>query len=161
MTALDPAERRHILRGAVECAIGLNPGTRNGQTAALTAAVWRVIRPALEQRDAQITAVRALHIRNANTGTCEHCSERDYPDYAVPHPCPTIRALDAKHQQDTDEPETLPPLAWCAASMSGIGGQPIGPCVLRAGHDGPVHQAANGARWWSATAPAIETETAR
>jgi hypothetical protein len=41
-----------------------------------------------------IDRVRELHIRNANTGNCEHCSERDYPDYAVPHPCPTIRTLD-------------------------------------------------------------------
>lgn len=40
--------------------------------------------------------VRALHRRNENTGTCEHCSERDYPDYAVAHPCPTIRALDGE-----------------------------------------------------------------
>lgn len=43
---------------------------------------------------AAVKRVRALHVRNANTGDCEHCSERDYPDYAVPHPCPTIRALD-------------------------------------------------------------------
>ncbi|MEE4546477.1 hypothetical protein V2S66_31495 [Streptomyces sp. V4-01] len=41
-----------------------------------------------------------------------------------------------------------PPLTWCAASMPGVGGEPIGPCVLRAGHDGPVHQTATGARWW-------------
>lgn len=40
--------------------------------------------------------VRALHRRNEHTGTCEHCSERDYPNYAVPHPCPTIRALDGE-----------------------------------------------------------------
>lgn len=93
----DPAERRRVLRGAIECTIGLNPGTRNGQTAPLTAAVWRIIEPALAQRDAQITAIHALHARNPNTGDCEHCSERDYPDYAVPWPCPTIRALDVKH----------------------------------------------------------------
>lgn len=62
----------------------------------LTHTVWRIIEPALTQRDAQITAIHALHVRNANTGDCEHCSERDYPDYAVPWPCPTIRALDAK-----------------------------------------------------------------
>jgi hypothetical protein len=41
-----------------------------------------------------IARVRALHVRNPHSGTCEHCSERDYPDYAVPFPCPTIRALD-------------------------------------------------------------------
>jgi hypothetical protein len=41
-----------------------------------------------------VERVRALHVRNANTSDCEHCSERDYPDYSVPFPCPTIRALD-------------------------------------------------------------------
>lgn len=43
---------------------------------------------------AAVERVRALHVRNPNSGTCEHCSERDYPDYSVPWPCPTIRALD-------------------------------------------------------------------
>ncbi|MFC8008684.1 helix-turn-helix domain-containing protein [Streptomyces cinereoruber] len=38
--------------------------------------------------------IRALHSRNEHTGTCEECSKRDYPDYAVPYPCPTIEALD-------------------------------------------------------------------
>lgn len=42
----------------------------------------------------QLDRVRALHKRNEHTGDCEHCSARDYPDYAVPHPCDTIRALD-------------------------------------------------------------------
>ncbi|NUV54602.1 hypothetical protein G6W51_17120 [Streptomyces coelicolor] len=37
--------------------------------------------------------VHALHRRNEHTGDCEHCSQRDYPDYAVPWPCPTIQAL--------------------------------------------------------------------
>lgn len=53
-----------------------------------------------EQLLAAVDRVRALHVRNANTGDCEHCSERDYPDYAVPHPCPTIRALDGEPQPD-------------------------------------------------------------
>jgi hypothetical protein len=46
--------------------------------------------------EAAVDRVRALHCRNEHTGDCEHCSERDYPDYAVPHPCPTIRALDGE-----------------------------------------------------------------
>ncbi|MFB7776892.1 hypothetical protein [Streptomyces bauhiniae] len=56
-----------------------------------------------ELREAQtaIERVRNLHIRNPNSGTCEHCSARDYPDYAVRSPCPTITALDS-----TGEPAT-------------------------------------------------------
>jgi len=48
-----------------------------------------------ERAEAALNAVRRLHVRNAHTGTCEECSRRDYPDYSVPAPCPTIRALDA------------------------------------------------------------------
>lgn len=44
--------------------------------------------------DAATERVRALHHRNEHTGDCEHCSAGDYPNYSVPHPCPTIRALD-------------------------------------------------------------------
>jgi hypothetical protein len=43
--------------------------------------------------------VRALHRRNENTGDCEHCSAQDYPDYSVPHPCPTVQALDGTQQE--------------------------------------------------------------
>lgn len=55
----------------------------------LTEAVLAELRPEL----AAVERVRRLHVRNANTGDCEHCSERDYPDYSVPWPCPTIHAL--------------------------------------------------------------------
>lgn len=41
-----------------------------------------------------------------------------------------------------------PTLAWCGASAPGVGREPLGPCVLRHGHDGPVHQGADGAKWW-------------
>ncbi|MFD4788270.1 hypothetical protein ACFWN1_14665 [Streptomyces sp. NPDC058459] len=56
-----------------------------------------------ELREAQtaIERVRNLHIRNPNSGTCEHCSARDYPEYAVRSPCHTITALDK-----TGEPAT-------------------------------------------------------
>ena len=47
-----------------------------------------------EQAESAIVRVRALHKRNEHTGDCEHCSARDYPDYAVPWRCPTIAALD-------------------------------------------------------------------
>lgn len=65
-----------------------------------------------QRAEQQLAAVRALHARNANTGTCEHCSERDYPDYAVPWPCPTIAALDAAGQLDCPG-ETDPPTCNC------------------------------------------------
>lgn len=35
----------------------------------------------------------------------------------------------------------------CDASTAGIDGALLGPCVLRHGHDGPVHKDAEGARW--------------
>lgn len=44
--------------------------------------------------EAAVARVRALHQRNEHSGNCEHCSERDYPDYAVRSPCPTIQAID-------------------------------------------------------------------
>ncbi|WP_119728355.1 hypothetical protein [Thermomonospora amylolytica] len=37
--------------------------------------------------------------------------------------------------------------AICGASTTGLTAGPIGPCILRAGHDGPIHQAADGVRW--------------
>lgn len=56
--------------------------------------------------EAALGRARALHKRNEHTGDCEHCSKRDYPDYAVPWPCPTIRALDPSGTEAT-EAETL------------------------------------------------------
>ena len=50
-------------------------------------------KPTREQLLTAADRVRALHVRNPHSGTCEHCSAGDYPDYAVPHPCATIRAL--------------------------------------------------------------------
>lgn len=43
---------------------------------------------------AAVERVRAQHTRVAITDDCYQCSQRDYPDYSVPWPCPTIRALD-------------------------------------------------------------------
>lgn len=39
-------------------------------------------------------------------------------------------------------------VATCDASMLGITGKPIGPCVLRHDHPGPVHRAADETTWW-------------
>jgi hypothetical protein len=72
------------------------------------------VQQAERERDelkAAVERVRNLHVRNANTGDCEHCSERDYPNYAVPWPCPTIAALG------------LPP-ADEGSSLSSGGGSP-------------------------------------
>lgn len=35
----------------------------------------------------------------------------------------------------------------CDASTTGLVGRPVGPCVLRHQHDGPVHRDANGTTW--------------
>lgn len=94
----DPAEQRRILRRTLERALRQHTAARPGASVALAEAAWRIIGPALEQRDEQLAQLRAA--------------------------------------------------ATCDASMPGLDGQPVGPCVLRHGHDGPVHQAANGATWW-------------
>lgn len=55
---------------------------------------WEPYRkPTRDQLLAAVDRVRALHRRNENTGDCEHCSAGDYPDYSVPWPCPTIKAV--------------------------------------------------------------------
>jgi hypothetical protein len=97
MPVPDPAERRTVIRGAIECAIGLCTATRTGQVGPLTAAVWRIVEPALTQRDHQVTAVRALHHEWTDTapGRCAHC--QDGQGTPLPWPCPTIRALDVKN----------------------------------------------------------------
>jgi hypothetical protein len=58
------------------------------------------VKPTREQLLARAERVRALHRRNENTAECEYCSARDYPGYAVPFPCGTIRALDGQDQPD-------------------------------------------------------------
>lgn len=52
------------------------------------------VKPTRDQLLDATDRVRTLHRRNEHTGDCEHCSKRDYPDYAVPWPCATIQALD-------------------------------------------------------------------
>lgn len=89
------ADRHRVLRGAIECAIRLAPGTRDRQTGPLTTTVWRVVEPALAQRDAQLDAVRALHHDWPNDpGHCAHC--QDGMGTPLTYPCPTIRALDVR-----------------------------------------------------------------
>lgn len=51
------------------------------------------VKPTRDQLLKAADKVRALHKRNEHSGVCEHCSERDYPDYEVPWPCPTMHAL--------------------------------------------------------------------
>lgn len=59
------------------------------------------IQPTRERLLEAIAAVHALHVRNPNCGDCEHCSERDYPDYAVSWPCPTMQALGDLQSEET------------------------------------------------------------
>lgn len=49
--------------------------------------------PSYEALLVALEGIHALHRRNQNNGVCEYCSARDYPDYEVPWPCETIRAL--------------------------------------------------------------------
>lgn len=88
-----PADRRRVLRHTIECAIGLDSTTRNGQTGALTATVWRVIEPALTQRDAQLDAVRGQIDAMAQTPSLHQWAEA------------LRRALDVKRQPAEPEPD--------------------------------------------------------
>jgi hypothetical protein len=130
------------VRRDIECAIGLDSATRNGQTKPLTATVWRVVEPALVQRDAQLDAVADVVTAMEGVTGARFWAQQ-------------LRTA-LQIRQPTADPEVQPPLSWCGASMAGLGGDPIGPCILRAGHDGPVHQAANGAKWWPTTDPQAE-----
>ncbi|MFD9834480.1 hypothetical protein [[Kitasatospora] papulosa] len=44
-------------------------------------------------------------------------------------------------------PKPWPPYKMCSASIDGAFGRPLGPCVLRYQHDGPVHVDASGTTW--------------
>jgi hypothetical protein len=78
------------------------PGIGGTSLARIRAALDGVPEPdaaaATRPGEAAIARVRVLHRRNENTGECEYCSARDYPTYAVPHPCDTVRALDGQEQ---------------------------------------------------------------
>jgi hypothetical protein len=54
------------------------------------------------------------------------------------------------------------PTATCDASTLGAFDRPLGPCVLRYGHEGPVHRGPAGETWWLtaavAEAPPAATE---
>lgn len=134
-------DRHRVLRHAITATVSLTGAVRRGQSAAVSGAVWRVIEPQLVQRDAQLDAVREVVAAMDGVTGARFWSEQ-------------LRA--ALRPQPPAAATTQPPLTWCAASMRGVGGEPIGPCVLRAGHDGPVHQAADGARFWTAEEAAPE-----
>ncbi|MFE1451956.1 hypothetical protein [Streptomyces olivaceoviridis] len=55
-------------------------------------------KPTRDQLLEAVDRVKQLHVRNQYTGSCEHCSARDYPDYDVSWPCPTIQALEGVSQ---------------------------------------------------------------
>jgi hypothetical protein len=60
-----------------------------------------------------------------DSGFCDRCGMHDW-----------------RHAAPAVQPGT------CDASTPSAVGDPLGPCVLRYGHDGPVHQTAGGAKWW-------------
>lgn len=49
------------------------------------------------------------------------------------------------------------PSEWCAASTRGLGAMPSGPCVLRVGHDGPVHRDEGGVCWTDPQPATVES----
>jgi hypothetical protein len=56
-------------------------------------------------------------------------------------------------------PTSSPPVT-CDASTLGAFDRPLGPCVLRHGHDGPVHRGPAGETWWLTVAVAEAPPTA-
>lgn len=93
---------RHLdaTEGPVQVGSAVDAATRSAITTVLryvARAHNSPVAPA-DGRDEGAERVRALHVRNPHSGTCEHCSAGDYPDYAVRSPCPTIRALDGEDQ---------------------------------------------------------------
>ena len=98
---------RHLdaTEGPVQIGATVDTATRSAITTVLryiakahdSPAAPAVQQPA-DSRHKGAERVRALHVRNPHSGTCEHCSASDYPDYAVPWPCPTIRALDGEER---------------------------------------------------------------
>lgn len=96
MTTVDPAVQRRILRRTLERALRQHTATKPAAAVALTEAVWRIIGPALEHRDAQLEAVRTLHHEwtDGAPGCCAHC--QDGMGTPLAWPCPTIRALSAR-----------------------------------------------------------------
>lgn len=56
-------------------------------------------------------------------------------------------------------PKLWPPYKMCSASIEGAFGRPLGPCVLRYQHDGPVHLNADGTTW-AHSAPGFRYERA-
>lgn len=62
------------------------------------------------------------------------------PDHE-PHPAP-FRGVEALSTLFSGDLSHL-----CGASAQGAQGNPIGPCILRQGHDGPVHQDSDGVKW--------------
>jgi hypothetical protein len=67
-----------------------------------------------------------------------------------------VRALDALTTQVRRLADT-PSSGTCDASTLGIGNRHLGPCVLRDGHDGPVHRGPEGETWATLIAEAQTT----
>ncbi len=108
MTISEGAAGRHLCCEVFDLTSdGHRPIDERGEFAAVTVVTvplkveppewWQPYeKPTREQLLAAADRVRALHRRNENTGECEYCSARDYPDYTVPFPCDTIKALEGQ-----------------------------------------------------------------
>lgn len=76
------------------------------------------IKPTRDQLLDAVAAVSKLHACNANTGACEHCSARDYPNYEVPWPCPTMQAIGTARTQPPI-PDILQAATWAQTATGG------------------------------------------
>lgn len=76
------------------------------------------------------------------------------------HSCMYGEGIDAGDLADAVMAELGESTATCDASIPSIGSTPIGPCILRRDHGGPIHKAASGASWWLNTDPAAMARAA-
>jgi len=89
-------------RGPVTPATGYCPHCGRGDVAPTADEYEQARRRAVRIQtllDEQRDRIRKIHQRSESGNVCVHCSERDYPDYTVAWPCPTITALEPLKEQ--------------------------------------------------------------
>jgi hypothetical protein len=91
----------------------------------------------------------ALTAAMADRQAALHCRRWEFHERQIAEQHVTIEALLAELETARQWEQRLrTQQPTCDASVEGMGSTPLGPCVLRANHHGPVHRSANGATWW-------------